>query len=421
MNSLPFGMSDSQNQNVTTASTLPFGTSRNGSSVPSDLPFGMGKDPVDIDRALSHLPQARTFPMPKLPDRFEPEFGRWQHYRLPDVNGQKPTAYYPRVTTIGKSLEDTEFLDKWKTGKLLEGVARHREILDLIDVDAAANGDRIQRDLMDKLAERARETVGGADAGKFGDAVHAWTEAIDLGVYTINDVPAELKGHVAAYLNACRAAGITAVPKFIECIIYNPYTGAAGRIDRISRLADGTLVIVDVKTTNNLNSGVLGISVQLAQYATATHILAADGQSWNPMPDVSQELAIVAHVPSTPDPEIGVVCDLVDIDLTAGIDNMMKAVGVRESRSKKRFLATGTRLRAYPEGGIPPVPVTDREPTHIETVVWEAIHNARCEEDMVTLFAQGTEAGIWEDRFTTWGMHRLHTIGITVPSVYHTL
>lgn len=404
---------------------IPFGTSGGTHPVQNgQLPFGAPKDGVDLDAALAHLPQPRTYPMPARPSRFEPEFGRWNHYRLPAVDGNSSTAYFPRVTTIGKSLEDTEFLDKWKTGKLLEGVARHPEMLRLIDVDAAAAGDRIQRDLMDKLAERARETVGGSDAGKFGDAVHAWTEVVDEGYATIDDVPIELRGHVAAYINACTAAGLTALPEYVECIVYNPYTGAAGRIDRISRRADGSLVIVDVKTTNNLSSGVLSISVQLAQYATATHILSEDGTAWKPIPAgmIDQEVAIVAHIPSTPDPDLGVICDLVTIDLATGIENMKEAVKVREARSKKRFLNKGITHRAFPHKVLPPIPVTSREPTQMEMYVWEAINNARNAADMADVFAKGIAAGVWEDRFNAWAMHRLHTIGVkNIDPQYHTL
>lgn len=307
---------------------------------------GAAGEKVDLDQALSHLPRAKQYPMPEVDGRFNPSFGRWGHYNLPDVSGENTHAYYPRATTIGKALEDSEFLDKWKTGRLLEGVARHREILDLIDLDGLRAGTRDARELADALAERAREAVGASDAGRFGDAVHAWSEFVDLGQGKVEDVPVELRAHVAAYIAACRGAGITAIPEYVERIIYSPYTGAAGRVDRISQLPDGTLVVVDVKTTKNLNSGLLAISVQLAQYATATHMLSQDGTHWEPMPQgISTDLAIVAHVPSDMEGDEA-YCELIDIDLSYGIENMKRAAQVRDSRAGKKFLSKGTRFRA---------------------------------------------------------------------------
>ena len=317
-----------------------------GNSVPAFGGVDNHKSAVDLDKALEHLPRARQFPMPKVDGRFNPSFGRWGQYSLPDVTGANPNAYYPRVTTIGKALEDSEFLDKWKTGRLLEGVARHREILDYIDLDGIAAGTQEARELMDELAERARESVGASDAGKFGDAVHAWSESVDLEQCTVEDVPLELRAHVAAYVAACRAAGIRAHKDYVERIIYCPYTGSAGRVDRFSVLPDGTLVVVDVKTTKNLSAGLLAISVQLAQYATATHMLSKDGSCWEPMPpNINQALGIVAHVPSDASGE-DAYCDLIDIDLTRGIENMQRAAAVRESRREKRFISKGRRLRA---------------------------------------------------------------------------
>lgn len=325
---------------------------------------GDAEKAVDLDQALAHLPRAKQYPMPEVDGRFNPSFGRWGHYNLPDVTGGNSYAYYPRVTTIGKALEDSEFLDKWKTGRLLEGVAKHREILDLIDLEGIAAGTREARDMVDALAERARESVGAGNAGKFGDAVHAWSEYVDLGQGTVEDVPMELRAHVAAYIAACRGAGIRAIPEYVERIIYSPYTGAAGRVDRISQLPDGTLVVVDVKTTKNLSAGLLAISVQLAQYATATHMLSQDGTHWEEMPKgISQELAIVAHIPSDMEGD-AVYCDMVDIDLTYGIENMRRAAEVRDSRSAKKYISKGKRLRAlsgdYQHGmSVPPplVPV----------------------------------------------------------------
>ena len=417
----PFGVSGQNppvNGNGSAGDGLPFGVSAPVSQpsyvATGDEPFGVSKS-VDINSALPHVRRAKSFPMPVIPTRFDPEFGRWGHYQLPDIEGRKDRAFYPRVTTVGKALEDTMFLEKWGTAKIIEGLARHPEILDLVDVDAAASGDRTTLDVIEKLAEIAKEAAGGRDASEFGNAVHAWTEAVDLGVCTVDEVPIECRAHVAAYVNACRAEGIVALPQFVERIVYNPYTGAAGRIDRIAQMPDGALVVLDVKTTNNLNSGVLGIGVQLSQYATGTHILSEDGTHWEPMPpELNKEFAIVAHVPSKPDPQIGVLCDLVEIDLTRGIETMMLSTQVKDARSGKRHLIRGTRRRSLASDTVAdpnPDPVVHAPSSAtLRDQIWNYIQRANTAQDMSALFHRYTP--VWTQEFTDWGMQRLRELGV---------
>ncbi len=420
------------------AHPYPFNTS-SGQRAPSQfVENGSLVLPTDIRTA-------RKYPMPVIPSRFDPAFGRWGHYRLPDVEGERSEAYYPRVTTISKALDDTTFLDKWSTSKMIEGLARYPQLLNMVDVNAAAEGDRTTREFLESLAEVAKEAAGAKDASEFGNAVHAWTEAVDLGLCTVDDVPIELRAHVAAYINACRAAGIVAIPAYIERIVYNDVTGAAGRIDRISMMPDGTLVILDVKTTSNLSHGLLSIGVQLAQYATGKCLLSEDGQSWEPMPaNLSRTLAIVAHVPSTPDPKAGgVFCDLVDIDLEQGVRTMYLSRDVRSARSAKRYVSLGTRLRAMstdkplplitvPQQGVPsitslpPVPVVPSgdagvvsihapnaapdEDASVSDRVFRETQDALTAEDMSRIYEK--YAAEWEAEFTEWGMYRLRQLGI---------
>jgi hypothetical protein len=380
---------------------LPFGTS-DGTLVensPVTSPFGVSNT-IDLDQRLRHIPKAKRYPMPVMPPRFEPTFGRWNHYHLPSVDSNDSNDYYPRVTTIGKTLDDTEFLDKWKTNKLIEGLATYPEMLNLVDPIRLAEGDSATLSLVENLVERARVAVGTSNAANFGTAVHAWTEAVDHGLCRIIDVPLELRAHVAAYIFACRSAGITAIPSLIERIIYNPYTGSAGRIDRISRMPDGTLVVLDVKTGKNVRSSILGIGVQLAQYATATHMLSEDGTHWEAPPPMSQTLAIVAHIPSNATAEEGVPCELVDIDLERAIADMMASVDVRERRSGKKNLITGIRHRAVSNGVVSPV----------ESEIWGHIQSAQTAEHMRAIYAHYVQ--VWEPHFTEWGMVRLRSLGI---------
>lgn len=416
---LPFGTSGS-----TPATSSPFGVSGNpfagiapAAKTPSSngsLPFGTSKGggTAALDEDLRSLPRKRNYQMPVVPTRFDPAFGRWGHYQLPSIENSRDIAYYPRVTTTGKVLESTEHLEKWKTERMFEGLARHAHVLRHIDTEKLAEGDREARDLVAKLSDSLREAYSG-NAANFGNAVHAWTEAVDLGICTVDDVPAELRGHVRAYVVACREEGILPMPEFVERIIYNPYTGAAGRIDRIAKLADGTNVVLDVKTTKNLSAGVLAISVQLAQYATATKMLSEDGSHWIDPPDMSKTLGIVAHVSSDVDPEVGPVCELVDIDLEMGIENMMRAINVKESQSNKKSLVTGKRRRSLASDTLPPLPAE----WSFEQRVWAEINAVTNPAEMADVFTRHAGTGLWTDKHTQWGKDRMEALGIDTSTM----
>ena len=174
-------------------------------------------------------------------------------------------------------------------------------------------------------------------------------------------------------------------------------------------------MVLDVKTTNNLNSGVLGIGVQLSQYATGTHILSEDGTHWEPMPpELNKEFAIVAHVPSKPDPQIGVLCDLVEIDLTRGIETMMLSTQVKDARSGKRHLIRGTRRRSLASDTVAdpnPDPVVHAPSSAtLRDQIWNYIQRANTAQDMSALFHRYTP--VWTQEFTDWGMQRLRELGV---------
>ncbi|CPX20547.1 PD-(D/E)XK nuclease superfamily [Mycobacteroides abscessus] len=266
---------------------------------------------------------ATTYPLPKLPARCEPRVDA-RGYHLPPVPGSNAPPPYTRATTVAKTLEERGGLTKWSLTQVLSGLTANPALLAGLDADA-------DNTTIDHIAELAHDAAGAGDAAVFGTAVHAWAEAVDLGVCTIDDVPEELRRHVRAYRAACLASGLTVVPELVECVIYNAVTGAAGRVDRIMRDADGQLVIVDLKTSSNIKNSLMGIGIQLAQYATAAWLLDASGTRWLPFPDVRKDVAVVVHVPAQVDGEP--YADVLDIDLGMGISNMHLAVEVLEARA----------------------------------------------------------------------------------------
>lgn len=296
-------------------------------------------------KQIEGVPGMPVYPMPVI-DKFEPD-NSGGRYRVPDpVTGAMSS--FPRATTISKAVknQDNGSLSDWKDQMLIYGLATNPQLMDGFESDliGTENEWRLKR-VTRQVSENARIAAGSADGREFGTAFHAWTEAIDRGDATFEDVPAPMHKHMASYLVQMQAAQIEVLPEYVERVVCfqierpDPDTGemrvvdtVVGTVDRIYRLADGRLVIGDVKTSANISYAWTEISAQLSLYANAKFMLAADGSGWEPMPDVDKHLAVVVSAPHTPK-DRGIHCDLFPISLTPGKQLIDLALAVREVNS----------------------------------------------------------------------------------------
>ena len=275
-------------------------------------------------------PQATEYhgyPLPPYTRAYNPDgdrdrFGR---YQLPDPTGQstKPKAF-TRATSGAKTLDDTYNLHAWDVRQVVTGLAGNPELLERFPEFGDYSE---QRNALERIADTARIEAGSKDSSEFGTALHAWLEAVDEGHVTVADVPALFRPKVEKYVAMLREWGITTPEHMVERIVWHEASEFVGTFDRIYQLADGTRVIGDVKTSKDLKYSLLSISAQLAIYADAALMLAADGQSWEPMPAVSDPFAVVAWVPSN-----ATHAELVPIDLQLGRRVIELSMAVREIR-----------------------------------------------------------------------------------------
>jgi len=270
-----------------------------------------------------------NLPLPPELREFRPSYDGYGRYLLPDPE-TKGTTPFTRVTTGAKTLDDTSKLEAWKIRSVTQGFRLHPELLD--DIDLLAPDDQIKKDL-ERASERAHVAAGGQWASEFGTAIHAWLEAVEGLKVTMADVPPEFVPFCLAYGKALAEYGICSAEGMIERIVYNSMTGWVGTFDRIYVLGDGSLCIGDVKTAKDLQWAWLAIAVQLCDYAEADLILSLDGTAWEPMPEVRQDFAVVAHVPSNADPARA---SLVPINLAAGREATAASLHVRQMRSEAR-------------------------------------------------------------------------------------
>lgn len=254
--------------------------------------------------------------------RPEPKRDRWGRYLLPDPESGRERAW-TRATTFAKTISDMYGLGKWQERMVAKGIATRADLYAL-----AASTPVDDKAKFDKICGDAKEAAKASSGANLGTALHAFTEQIDAG--QVVAVPQPWDKDVAAYKVALADAGVKVHPQWIERIVLVPTYGVAGTLDRIVTLPDGRRVIADVKTGKDLGYSWGEISVQLALYANATHMINPATGLPEAMPAVDQDTAIAIHLP------IGQGrCDLYTINIVAGWETAYICKIVREWRQRK--------------------------------------------------------------------------------------
>lgn len=325
------------------------------------------------------------YPMPTPPAELPqaPE-AKWGRYTLPHPETGNSTKF-SRATTLAGSLDDKAGVAKWVQRNIVLGLKRDPDLLD--DVDLFGEPRDVNRDL-DKLIDSAGELAGAKEASERGTAIHAWTEAVERDGVELDQVPADFRPTVKAYLDELDKAGITTVPGMVERLVWNRHTGHVGTLDRIYELADGTRVIGDVKTskTTSLKYGHLSFAMQTYIYATADAMYNPATGEWENMPPVGDVFSVIAHIPS----DKPGTCELLTLDLAQGAQGVNMALALKDLRDN----AGKTIPNQWP---IPtPAPSDD-----LNTL----IDQANSQADLAALWE--THKDKWTDAHTQRGMARL--------------
>uniref|UniRef100_A0AB39AKQ9 Exonuclease n=1 Tax=Mycolicibacterium phage phi1_186018 TaxID=3236641 RepID=A0AB39AKQ9_9CAUD len=312
--------------------------------------------PIELTEDFQEAPrftQWMRYPLPPAVPRAESKFNGWGWYQLPSPTTGRPTGY-PRASTVAKTLDDTYGLNKWKTREIVQKVldlarmdpgtvvyddgspekVTAGDLLGLLD--EARNQPKVTK--VDAVLETIDNCLGGADARELGECVHAWLEALDVGLVLIHQVPEVVKPHVHYARKVMAHRGIVALPQYVERTVLNDQgeEPVAGRIDRIFQLVTtGELVMGDVKSSKSLEYSWLPFGVQVGGvYGWATKMLSIDGKTWEPMPAIRDDFAILLHVPSN-QPEKAAA---ITIDLTWGAETMVASLDARRRRKEAEKL-----------------------------------------------------------------------------------
>lgn len=282
-----------------------------------------------------------------LPDlRPIPERDGRGRYVLPDpVTGAKRS--WRRATTLAKTLDDEHALTRWGERKVAEGLAADRSLIDQVAA-AGDPDDPAAKDAVNRVCAQAKDLAGSSVGSELGTAMHTVTEHGDAATLPAGPMPEAAASGLAAYRAALDRAGIEVPVEWIERIVVCPDVDTAGTLDRIVHAPGRPLpVILDVKTAQDMSYSWLATSIQLAEYAHATHMWRPDGDGYEPMPDVDQELAVVAHMP------VGAgTCVLYWVDIARGWQHARLAHQVHEARKGTAKLA----VEVAPAQPIAPAP-----------------------------------------------------------------
>src|SRR5690606_24826292 len=206
---------------------------------------------------------------------------------------------------------------------------RARDRRDLHSFPTRRSSDLLDdRETLTRIVEEAQSAAAEKAGANFGSAIHQFTERIDRGEQV--NVPAPYDRDIDAYKQALDQANIAVVLGWVERVVVIPELEVAGTLDR---LVDGywgaTPRVADLKTGKDVVPyGMTEIALQLALYAHATHYWA--GETWQPMPTVDQDRAVVIHLP------VGQGrCVLSEVDVLAGWAAVQLAVGVRRWRERR--------------------------------------------------------------------------------------
>ena len=278
--------------------------------------------------------------------------GRGQYLIPPPSDPTGEPVAWTRATTFITAIKDTYGLELWKRRMAGLGLAARPDLLARVQ-STDPNAKRV----LDAILDDALEAAAAGAKANVGTALHSWTEQLDAG-HTPN-VGAEWQPDIDAYQATLAAHGVAHVPGMTERTIVIEALGVAGTFDRLSTLPILERPAVADLKTGNVEKGWEDIALQLALYAHGDAIWDPAAGTFEPMPEVDQDVGLVIHLPAGTG-----ACTLYLVDIRRAWE-MVKVCGkVRDWRSTARSktepiavaLEAGTPLPAPAPAPAEPAP-----------------------------------------------------------------
>lgn len=264
---------------------------------------------------------------------------------------------FTRASTLGNALEDATGLNRWRTGMVVFGMSRRKDLVLAAKAIPGTEDKKLHRRPLYDIADKALEAAEASSAATVGTALHALTEQADQGTLTV-DI-GEYQPVLDVYLE--RMTGWRVVRS--ETFVVSDYFHAAGTFDRlitptepmalvdqhtgeiITVIMPGDLVVVDLKTSTTADYFGAKFFAQLAVYVTG-QLYDRDPESptYGARTPLGQrtDFALILHIPQGGDADGEPVADWHWLDMRAGLALAQLACVNLETR-KKRFTRTHMR------------------------------------------------------------------------------
>jgi hypothetical protein len=384
-----------------------------------------------------------------------------RRYLLPDPTTGE-TIPWRRVSTLKKTLADEYGLNRWYQRQVARGMALRDDLVALAASVPDPKSDQ-GKETLGNVVKQAQDAAGSRKGANLGTALHSATERLDRGEPLGSIVlPAPYNYDLAVYDRFKRANPelLRTNPAHIERVLVVPELQVAGTFDRLYGNKVG-----DLKTGQNAHEyGQLELAVQLACYAHGALWWNLDTQEYEPVPEVDQTEALMVHLPAAGNGKIDVfrvniaagwvaaqvayqvlAMRSAQRTLVAPYENVQRnpldtlTADARQYPGHPANIgpAAGQQLAASPQQTIEqkidaafpvesvPVPVappgavsdhldgTTLHPEFVATVtavlegipgpIRRAILDARSQEQLAALYAQGSAAGMWTQAMTDLG------------------
>lgn len=319
-------------------------------------------------------------------------------YALTNPDTGKP-ATFQRVTKFCSATQDESGLIDWVARYVAKGVGDHDDL-----AFRAASASIDDRGELNRVAQEAKQRAGGNQASDDGTLLHKLTEAVDRGENP--RVPAKWKGHIQRYRELVDNGPLEVVTDYIERVVCVPELGVAGTFDRLMRvkrdvtvafpsgrtaeLREGELVVVDVKSSKQLELSALKFATQFSIYSRARHVWNVAEEDWDPLPEVNQDVAFIYWIPSTK-----TQAEIVAVDINAGWEAALECKRIIEMRRGNKKLIQSVYAAA-----------TGEDPGSFSY----QIRNAVSKEELSAIWREANDARLWNKQLEALGKNRLREL-----------
>ena len=228
---------------------------------------------------------------------------RWGRPLIIPADGGKAIAY-GRFSSHGSVLEDKFALEKWKIRTSAIGLTKRSDLFAQLAACAPEDTKRL-----DEIMSQALEAGGGSVGANLGTALHEFTQRVDLGEITVDEISEPWRSDVGAYLSALEAHNLTVIRELIEVNQVNDELLLAGTADRFYHSTQG-VICADIKTGKQISKNPLAYAVQLASYANSMLYDIETGTRKPIADELELRTGYIIHIPANKGR-----CDIYEVDL----------------------------------------------------------------------------------------------------------